>query len=393
MANEKCNRINFLIIIYFALTIFEAILNNGRGSILKLYGYLLVLAIFFIQYRTKGTIPLRIDKVFRPFLIWFAYACLSVFWSYDMSQGFDYILSMGNVFLLALVFTSIYWNKREIYLLFTAYGFSSLLFSILLIALGNQVHSATLRYTVVIMGTVYDPNVVVGFIAPGAILLLLLMKRKFLPWFVALPSVAVIVLAIFLTGSRGGVLAVGASVVFYLFAYVVKERLSTRKILILTGMIIAIIGVLYFLITYLDASIVNRVFHIDMTEGSSLDRIQLLKNAWGYFSDREIFGLGCGGLDAVSNNHGAHNMYMFVLADMGIVGGILFMFAILSLMYKVWRTVDWELTVVLVCTCCIIFFLDSYHAKYFWNTILFLGMNYITSRNYEKNMEERVCKL
>ena len=119
-----------------------------------------------------------------------------------------------------------------------------------------------------------------------------------------------------------------------------------------------------------------------MLEGSSIDRVNLLKQAFSHFMNNPILGLGCGGLDAVTNNHGAHNMYMFVLADMGIVGFIPFIVMLIVFFRSLWSSENWELTALLVCTCGVIFFLDSYHAKYFWNTLVFI----LLSQHIDNNL-------
>jgi hypothetical protein len=114
--------------------------------------------------------------------------------------------------------------------------------------------------------------------------------------------------ALMLTHSRGGFLALMAGLVVFL-----QVRFGGKKTLAL-GML---------LLPVLFAVFAGRMTSISTSEGTGQTRIQLWSDGLMYFRDAPAFGIGMEAYHTVSA-HVAHNSYIHCYAELGLLGGTLF---------------------------------------------------------------------
>jgi hypothetical protein len=130
-------------------------------------------------------------------------------------------------------------------------------------------------------------------------------------WIVA---AVVCVYALMMTHSRGGFLALMAGLAMFL-----HTRFGGRRTLLI-GLI---------LLPVLLGVFAGRMTSLSTSDGTGQSRIQLWSDYLQYFIHAPLFGIGMGNYHTVSS-HVAHNSYIHCYAELGIVGGTLFVGAFYS---------------------------------------------------------------
>lgn len=127
--------------------------------------------------------------------------------------------------------------------------------------------------------------------------------------------------ALFLTHSRGGLLALmaGLGALFYL-------RFGPAKA-ILAGMLALPIPLVVF---------AGRMTSISTSEGTGQTRIQLWSDALFYFQQQPLFGVGLDNYGSVSS-HVAHNSYLHSYVELGMLGGTFFVGAFYFALHGLYR--------------------------------------------------------
>ncbi|HEX3743688.1 MAG TPA: O-antigen ligase family protein [Bryobacteraceae bacterium] len=176
-----------------------------------------------------------------------------------------------------------------------------------------MVHADSIEYTefrIRGLGMLQDPNTYGQYIL--LVLPFLFVAKSdeglgLLGWLAAVPITAVLILAVYLTGSRGALL--GAAVLVGLF---LVRKLKT------TGAVLAtLMGGLFLLA-------VNAYNSRTISISSGMDRLSIWSTGMSYFKESPIWGIG-------PRNFGArfgltaHNSYLLVAAELGIIGYFLWM--------------------------------------------------------------------
>lgn len=138
---------------------------------------------------------------------------------------------------------------------------------------------------------------------------------------------------------RGAILAGGVAIVMYLYMAIRHARRGTKFLFLFATVLI---GLLVF--HFLQKTIFQNdyfQYRIERTlEGGSSNRDQLLSNCLEYYINNEtiiqqVFGMGANGTLSIAGN-GAHNDWVELLVNQGLIGNIIFLFFWLSF-YKVLR--------------------------------------------------------
>lgn len=153
-----------------------------------------------------------------------------------------------------------------------------------------------------------------------------LYKKTFAPIFIAL------LFGMFLTGKRGPFIFLFTTIawIYYLES---ENRQKITRILKIIGVFIISYLLLYILATYTENPGINRIFNAIQTIVISRDiedvgREQLRDQAWIYFLNNPVTGIGWGNfknLFAARGTH-VHNIYLQLLCESGIVGFLCFAF-------------------------------------------------------------------
>ena len=355
-------------ILYIFLSIFEFSLtyNSGSGSILKLYGFVLMglwLVLFFKN-------SLKLERYPLYLVYFYLWMVITLLWAKWGEFSIYYIMSMGNMIVLVLIVSSLSWKRNEMSDLLKIVQYAALIFSLILIFEGNVYHGKTVRYTIMLFGQKMDPNGIAGLLLPAILISFNnLMRLKNIIFSGSTFFISVI--ALISTGSRGGLLALLAGMIVLVVQNLLNHqnsevRISFKAILIITLIFIAFFK---FAMPKYDEALLNRYKYSTVVQDKGSDRLDLWGRGWDLFNTRAITGIGIGGFEAATGK-GLHNQFLIVLVEGGIIGFTLFLIALMKILSKSFGHKIVLAQAILVSTFTVIFFLDAYNMKFFWNGIM-----------------------
>lgn len=148
----------------------------------------------------------------------------------------------------------------------------------------------------------------------------------------------VMVVALLLTGKRSDILFTAAGVYLAYFCYMSNKK---RTRLTNTIGIIIVVGIALLVIVNFVPSLATFVTRFEDTAESgdvTLGRTKMWAIAIDYFKQNPIIGLGWGRFSAVNlHEWKAHNIYLQLLAETGILGFLVFAFFFISTLINSWQ--------------------------------------------------------
>lgn len=222
-----------------------------------------------------------------------------------------------------------------------------------------------------------NPNVTAGMFALGALCLAgdpritgtrLLQARVV----ATVPAIAVLILAILQTGSRGG-LVVFAVGILALGACAGKTTRARR--LLIAG---AVVGAVILLVVQQFSQGTATAARLDAawSDGDTAGRADIWKTAWAMFLERPFFGYGATnnlftlGVQLNYPFRDTHNLLLAVLTEVGLVGALPFIGAIIYALWLAWRyggrTGDGLPFALMAALITLVFPSTAYHQKIFW---------------------------
>lgn len=193
------------------------------------------------------------------------------------------------------------------------------------------------RATPRLIGLVNDPNIFVVFATPLFFYSLFKINKSFF-YFIALTLTA---LCILLSLSRGGILAI-TLIAFMCFLLrltmsIAKGRLNKKTIFWFFILSVTTIIVFYFL--NVSSSISSIIEKRVSTISSGSGRIEIWKNLLSLWSESPIFGIGWYNflhynIELFGRENYAHNAYLEVLVETGVIGFAIYLSFILAVLYK-----------------------------------------------------------
>jgi O-antigen ligase len=334
----------------YALIAFLNIVPDIGGSFLsfdKVAGGLLAISWLAAVASRKGARRAFVTAhpLFAGVLVFFlAWTTLSLTWAGSFGDGFQsvtrYLLS---AFLFLIVFTAIR-TRRHVEWLLGAFVVASLLSA----AYGfiTPPDPQGVQGSDRLAGTLGDANALAAVLVAGTVLALALayeLKRKPLIRISLIVIAALCLLCNLLTLSRGGLVALGVALVA---AVIFGGR--WRALAAVTGVIVALSVVGFFAFVATPAQ-TERVTNVQ--EGGGSGRTDLWTVGWRMVVAHPVRGVGAGNFQSESihyliepgalhrtdlilgTQHVAHNTYLQVLSEMGIVALVPFM---LILVFSLW---------------------------------------------------------
>ncbi len=354
-------------ILYLCLTIIEYGLVFAGGSLLKYYGYIII-AIWILNPKRKIPNLLK-NKELLYFGIYLVIVSISLLWSDDTEMGSYYFVSMANMLVLITIASTLSWNNTDVKIMLFLFQVSATLFSLLLISRGELYHGV-FRPTLTIFGEEQDPNNLSAMlIIPTIISFWYILNKKHvllnLIFFVS-NAFAVIYLS-----SRGGLISVIAGCIFLLLfnGKYLENRINTSFKLYLTLTLVVLGIFLYLLIIQIDENLLIRYTMENIEQDKGSDRLIIWALAIRLFDSAPLLGVGIGSFQGITQL-GVHNQFLIVLVESGIVGFLFFVVSILTLFRKALRSKVSLLPAIVIGTVLVIFFLDAYNKKFFWNAYL-----------------------
>ena len=272
-------------------------------------------------------------KEFKFFLLYVIWVWAQNFWALNTNFHLEYSIMVTKFLILIYIFSATVKNDNQLVLFVLVNTFGCAYFG----WLGLTQHSGG-RFESVGTPGMDDGNLLSIHMAPiliaSSYLLLCNFGRK---KYILIPFIVLILNAIFLTQSRGGLIGIVVSAVIAFF-FVPKSIKKQFYVFILLGVIggLSISGdqLTDRVNSILDAE------NIEETDKSAYSRIVVLNAQLDMIMENPLFGTGHGGTLILSPEYiddsyltgtddgqkrGSHNLLMTLLVDQGLIGGGLFL--------------------------------------------------------------------
>lgn len=291
------------------------------GSLARALGFLVAIFWFGNVILEGG---LRKPGLFHAFvLFFFLWNAISLVWSMDIDISLQRIKTYSQMFLLMLIYWDIVQKPEMLRLALQAYVFGAyVLVGSSLYNYVNGIASVSFegRYSATGVNAV-DLALILILGMPIAIHLYFSAGQEKGGMLFRIVNLAYIPLAIFTTILSGSRTSLLAGIPFGVYLVTSAKIKYDRKILVLGGLIISILA-MYFLVPQ---SIKTRLATLatSIETGDIGGRVELWRQAIMVFASHPIGGLGSGTLETFIGT-AAHNTFISVLAETGLVGFVLF---------------------------------------------------------------------
>lgn len=290
-------------------------------------GFAGAFAVLYILTKPKF---LRLTKASVVWVIFFIWCLISILWTPDPYPSLVYYLYKARFLFFYLAISSYPFNKHELRAIRHALVTSGMIAgaAILLTAfIGTQ---GVLRTTLFRGELSTDPNhLAASLLLPLSFVITEILLSKGLAKIWDYLALVLMFAGIFMTGSRGGAIAVLAMLIFFIIKVQPIKRLS--RTLVSTIMSLSIVFTLFI---FFNPSLAQR-FDItntkidDFSAGRTalwLDSIELWKQkpllGWGFNSFPNL------DIDRIDVYKAAHNLFIHHMVELGIVGLVILVFAV-----------------------------------------------------------------
>jgi len=335
---------------------------------------LVILHLFFSVIQKKEL--LFMNSTLYIYSIFFIFTIASILWSTDMDLAL--IMNVRMAYLLITIIT--------IYSILQKYDISSsihygIIFGIFLnfILYFDLINVPIetwlwLRY----QGTTGNPNVlaiVSIFSIFSSIILLYIYRYKNYLKYLHITNIIISIFLILITASKKGILF-GS---LLLFIYLLFSHNKFKKIIYIAGTLFLgwMIAIQYFNIDKLFEKVsyglirFERLFGLGGThiDKSSQDRMNLIKNGLEKFSEHPYFGFGIDNFRYYFNFY-AHNNYVELLFDVGIIGTVIYYMMYIILIKKTTYLKDKFLKYMIISLLIIVLIMDIALVSYYYKFLL-----------------------
>jgi O-antigen ligase len=302
----------------FAIPMETVIWIEGIGTVSKAIGIVLMAAwVLTVLIDSRIRTPSEFHLLFGAFVVWNA---LSILWSYDPGRSMDSTKTWVQVFALTLIFWDLHRTPQARNASMQAYvfGATAVLAFVLQTFLGPGAGA-------------YERAVVLGSFDPNTLGLLLVLGIP-LAWYlgvverqlraVNLGYVALALVAVLLTGSRGAFLAGLPALALCVSS---MGRVRGRAMLPLGALALAVVA---FAVAVVPEEATERLATIpeSIITGDLGGRGAIWRRGVEVFAEHPVVGVGTAAFRAATRASAtAHNTFLSVLAELGLVGLSLFL--------------------------------------------------------------------
>ena len=355
--------------VYIFLSYFETYFSAYIGTSTK---YVIISIVLVIAYYNRFKIG--VGKYWPAFLIWFVYSCITIFWSSNVNNAVSahFLSQLGSVIFI-IILDSVSFKYDFIRLNLLGHLLCSSLFGVLSLIFHRSYIKETLlsRQVLTLFGKQNDPNNCAAFLLVGIAIAAycVIYERRFIVINVLI--IAINSFATFLTGSRAGFVGVGLIVIVFIFLPSQGEKFDLIGGIKKLAFIAVTIILVYLIVQrFMPSASLDRILDFEKySEGSG--RIEKWQGVINYYVQRPVFGYGWGGLDfsSVGYSDSAHNTYLTLLCEGGIVGLVIFMVPIIRLFRSAYRSKNVLTFIFLICGLFPSFLIDAINKKFLWNAI------------------------
>jgi O-antigen ligase len=335
---------------FTVLSFFERIPGTPETGItvIKAGGALLAVVWIVLLLRRRSELPfLPVNHPVVAYLVvaFAGWALASVLWAEvpASAQQAAFRLIQGAI-LLFIVFSAVR-ERRQVLWVLWAFVLGAVLSALVGLGGATAAEEVGSSETIRLAGGIGDPNELAAIIVPAIVLAvgLIAVTRQLLLRFVLFSSIAILALALFWTQSRGGLVAMAATLVL---GPVLAGPARPRVIAL--ALSLGALAVTYFTLFAPPAQL-TRVTSFDA--GGGTGRPDLWAVSIEMYRDYPWVGLGAGNFVDVEPRYatrdidlrrvdlivdtpkGAHNSYLQTLTELGLVGFLLLVAALLSCLF------------------------------------------------------------
>lgn len=363
----------FFLIIYLVALPLNAVSIGVFGSALKILAVLPVFVALFSGNKIQLQKPLKWQFFFT------LYAVMSIVWStaytLSISRGITYFL----LFALLLSASFFQFDEKELNKVKLALVWSSRITVVLLLIFGDIIDGRLWLKGIINE----DPNYICAYFSFGVIFSLnriILNKRLFAKLWYAF-EFCLYFFTIFLTGSRGGLLAVLSAIGIYIITFSKSEKkYIATKIICFVFVFIAV----NIILDNLPEGLRMRFSFGSVLDSGGSGRMELWENAIDMFKSANIFakvfGLGTGTVryNMLQLNYSrvnvVHNMFLETLVELGIIGLVVYSIAIFFFAKKAFQNEDKFAFAVIGCMIVLSLSTSIYAFKPYFNIMLYIVM-------------------
>ncbi len=352
----------------FALAILGVPFSGGSLSLMYYYPVVIVVIGLMILSLCKEKFYIQNQHLYVLILL------LIMVWHLDTSiQYFETSKTLVSLILFFLMFFVVTLHKptvSEIRLISRCFSWSGIIIAVLLLLFKHEYEMG--RYSYPVGGRLMEVNYLACYLSISFLFVFhkILTTRKLIKTGYVIGAFLVLY-ALFLTGSRGAFLSVGVSSCI-LLSY------NPKKI----AFKLFLLGTLFLLgLFLLPDALTNRFLHSSYNDGSNQMRIRLFANAIDFIVRKPLLGYGVASGKAITSFGSAHNTFLSVLLNFGLIGFLMYV-GILLKNFKILLQRDMLLFLAVFVDLFITsMIISNYNTIPFWFTLILL--TWVTE--YKKN--------
>ena len=317
------------------------------------------------------------------FIFFIIYFISTIFSSY-VEIGRDFITFFAFLFVLAIA-TSIKFTKDDLkiiiitYLIVSAFASINIIFNWLK---HNYIQYWLQRSSFTFLGKFKDPNYVLAFSAPAAVLsiIIFLNTRNRIMKLSTISNFLLCVFSCLCAGTRAGMLSI---LIPMILMVVITKKLSikTKIKVFLIAIICVTIGVFFVIKFYNEYALERMLYNND---GSG--RLEIWKSAISVFKSNPLLGGGFNSGSSVSlitNGFTTHSILVDILCDSGIFGLLVFITYFIT-NCLICKRINLEFQLVSSCSFLIpMFFINGFNTTTFYFPIILISIFSFYCRNNE----------
>lgn len=341
--------------IYLFLSIYEVYVSELIGNISR--PYLVLFVVFmFLNIRMRSV---TVDQTIL--FIWLLFYCLSLLWTTNIGQASLYIATIIIMSSIAILCGNCYFSKNFVDTIVAFYKWCSISLAFLGVFYSEPISvDNSVRMVLTIGGVQPDPNNLVALYTIGSGLALCSLQKDSKHKVVNLLGLFLCVYSILITGSRSGILILGVQFLIWIF-YINRGTGVVMKTLLGLSLIL---GIGYIFYNFIDIETMERLLGLgDLEFTDSTGRKDMWQVALEHFCSSPIVGNGWG-------SYPAHNTFLTILADIGLVGLGLIILYLSRLYVRILKYNDYYALMIFVSGMIQSFLLDAQNKRFFWNIII-----------------------
>lgn len=345
--------------LFFSLVVFNTTFMQ-LGTLLPMFLMALFLLLVFIGKR-----PIKIDRYRVCFLV--MAVVLLIVTTFNNGDNYRVIFKVILLSFFYMIATSLCYNEKEVNFFIRIIIYSYLIYALYLL-FGTERNEYYSRETLIILGSELDPNIVAAvFVLPIAILLFNVLyghKHRI----INLTLLFLFILAVVITGSRGGFIGMLLSMAILISAFISDTSIKSSYRTFAIVLVFVILGGIYIYLSQFYGDYLTRSLSFTGDTGGGDGRTSIWTERLFFVMESPLWGCGMIFDRGFWRGWANHNTYVQVLYGSGLIGIVLFLIPIITIYM---RSKAKLLMLALYFSVFIpIFFLDTLDNRLLWNALI-----------------------